>query len=205
MQPNNTTAARERNFPRIASCKRAMLTIHVQLNGFLCSQMPDLAVWYRATKKAPAVDFAQRECSKTWARRCIAKVSCSDRRALTRHPSTLCHHVPPPTRRMALHAQAKHLGILPRRHGPLTHPQRHRTQQTAMRSVRVKIHPHALRPDSRRVPKLLLQIHVLSRRSGCDVQAGARPRSCTWDDGEGQRAKNSVAVFESAAEVIEGG
>ena len=101
--------------------------------------------------------------------------------AANTHPK-FRHDVPPPARRMALQAQAKHLGVLPRRHRALAHAQRHRAQQTALRSLCLEVHSHTLRSDRRRVPQLLLQTHVLPRRSGRDIQASEGSRSCAGDD-----------------------
>ena len=161
-------------------------TIHVFFHAFLCSHMPDLAVNVTQQRSQPAVNLARRESSKPWAPICIVKlVALTAALAVSRRASTPRHHVPPSARRMALQAQAKHLGVLPRCHSAFTHAQRHRAQQTALRSVRLEVHPHPFWSDRRRVPEFLLQVHMLLRRPGRYVQASEGSGSCAEDYGKG--------------------
>jgi len=178
MQPSTTTLARERNLSelRLTNPRGSQYTFALPcFFVHLCRTWQPEIVQQR-TRQPWTSD--SRTTSKPWKTQSYSprQVSRLDSRpspfANAHH--TPRHNVPPPARRMALQAQAKYLGVLPRRHGSLTHPQRHRAQQTTLRSLRLQIHPDSLEPDRRRVPELLLQIHVLSRRPGRDVQAGKR-------------------------------
>lgn len=154
----------------MAPYKPAKLTIHRRMTAFLCSHPPDLAVKI-TTKKPTRRGLHAASMFKIMGTKSHRDSESSRQKspAVLHLPHSPRHNVPPPARRMALQTQAKHLGILPRRHRALTHAQRHRTQQTALRSLRHQIHPHALRPHRRRVPQLLLQILVLLGRPGRDV------------------------------------
>lgn len=97
---------------QIASFVMTVLTIDVH-EGILCPNSPDSAISFNKGQPSPRGPKSTIK----------AKPSKTRQASLTPLINTIHHNVPTPSRRMALHAHPKHLGILPGRNSPLPHAQ----------------------------------------------------------------------------------